>query len=112
MNTAKLALVYRFLLKKNAFIAERKNMNGRIRHCIYLDYQNPLLIITKAEYTYISPVLKTGQPKTEILSRSLVRQQHGKSHLKSIYLKVYKELKDELKSNTRNSNAIQEQSTS
>ena len=86
----KLVLTYKYLLRKGAFIADRKNINGTIRHCIYKNPHIPLLILTKAEYRYISPVLISGKDKTEVISRSRIREQHGKTYLKSIYLKVYK----------------------
>lgn len=112
MDPIKLALSYEYLLRKGAFIAERRNINGTMRYCIYENTHTPLLILTKAEYRYVSPVLIAGKNKTEIISRSRIREQHGRTYLKSIYLKIYKKPENELKSNTRNSNAIQKQGTS
>lgn len=107
----KLVLTYRYLLRKGAFVADRKNINGRIRHCIYENTHTPLLILTKTEYKYISPVLIRGKDKTEIISRSRIREQHGRTYLKSIYLKVYKKPENELKSNSGNNKIIQKQGT-
>lgn len=94
MDPIKLALSYEYLLRKGAFIAERRNINGTIRYCIYENTHSPLLILTKAEYRYVSPVLIPGKDKTEIISRSRIREQHGKTYLKSIYLKVYEKSKE------------------
>lgn len=87
MKAQRLETLYKLLLIKGHFITERPNINGTMRYCIFSPPRNPLMIVTKSEYNYLSKALIKVK-NIEVISRQAIRQRHGKSYLKSIYLKL------------------------
>lgn len=91
MKPERLETLYKLLLTKGHFINERPNINGTIRYCIFSSPGNPVMIVSKGEYNYLSKAL-IKVDNVEVISRRAIRQNHGKSYLKSIYLKLYKSI--------------------
>lgn len=100
MTPKRLKEIYLLLLEEKAFISERTNINGNKRYCIYRDMSRPIMYVSKAEYHYLEPVL-IKRDKVDILSRRAIRRCHGKTNLKSIYLKVYEKSKESAKADKK-----------
>lgn len=77
------------LLTGEYYLALKKRGNGKDAYMLYSGNQNPVRYYSMAIVRMFKMVLKTDKKKRLTANLSLVRQLHGKSHIK----KTYKNLK-------------------